>query len=207
MKELTQTEEEFVREFFKDQPTGRFLELGAQDGAPERHNEPCWNLLVKGWHGYYCEPNPISRGQLIRNTWPYRHRTIILNTTVRGTDTLDLFYMDLGHDYSSASSLHLDWMSEQPFGSGQTPYIINVHSIGFSKLIQCVGYDFDFISIDIEGSDDEVIDSIDWNIFTNLKLICTENPKQNSLERLSQAGFVPLGITRASNVFFIKDFG
>ena len=207
MKELIQTEEEFVREFFKDQPIGRFLELGAQDGAPEHPTEPCWNLLVKGWHGYYCEPNPISCGQLIRNTWPYRHRTIILNTAVRGTDTLSLFYMDLEHEYSSASSLHLDWMDKQSFGSAQAPYVINVHSIGFSKLIQCVGCDFDFISVDIEGSDNEAIDSIDWNVFTNLKLVCTEHPNNNSFDRLAQAGFVPLGITKASNVFFIKDFG
>ena len=208
MIELTDSEESIVQEFFKDQPMGRFLELGAKDGEPRNETEPCWNLLAKGWNGYYCEPNPISCGKLIRNTWPYRNQTRIFNGAVAGTNRFDALYIALDDELASCSSLDLEWMNKQPFvTTRQYPFGLNTHSIGFDQLIQYIGSDFDFISIDIEGSDNEVIASVDWNIFTNLKLICAEHPSYDSSVHLAKAGFIATGVTKNSNVFFVKKIG
>ena len=95
MIELAGSEEEIVREFFKDQPHGRFLELGAHTGEPRHESEPCWNLLAKGWDGYYCEPNPFNCTKLIRNTWPYRNQIRIFNGAVTGINRFDALYIAL----------------------------------------------------------------------------------------------------------------
>ena len=208
MIELTESEESIVQEFFKDQPMGRFLELGAHTGEPRNETEPCWNLLAKGWDGYYCEPNPINCSKLIRNTWPYRNQIRIFNGAVTGISRFDALYIALDDELASCSSLHPEWMNKQPFVTAQQyPFYLNTHSIGFDQLIQYIGHDFDFISIDIEGSDDEVITSVDWNIFTNLKLICTEHPNHDSFVHLANAGFIHTGVTKNSNVFFVKKIG
>ena len=205
---LTESEESIVQEFFKDQPMGRFLELGAKDGEPGGSSEPCWNLLIKGWAGYYCEPNPISCASLIENIWPYKNQVQIFNGAVTGTTRFGALNMSLEYEYSSCSSLVPNWINRQSFVTTDPSLVsLDTNCIGFGSLLAHIGINFDFVSIDIEGSDEEVITSVDWNRFTDLKLICLENPSQVSISQVGQAGFAPIGITKHLNMLFTKKIG
>ena len=209
MIKLVGSEESIVREFFKDQPYGRFLELGAKDGEPNGSSEPCWNLLAKGWYGVYCEPNPISCSKLIRNTWPFRTRVSIFNVAVTGSGGLENLYISLDNEYASCASLNIDWMNNQSFVKApQESYYVVTNTISFIGLLNCTDpHSLNFISIDIEGCDQDVVTSVNWDQFDNLKLVCLEDPSSVSIEHLAKAGFVPMGMTENENVFFVKDFG
>jgi fructose 1,6-bisphosphatase len=51
---------------------------------------------------------------------------------------------------------------------------VTTNAISFQKLINYVGNNFDLIVINAEGSDSEIVASVNWGQFTNCKMICVE---------------------------------
>lgn len=200
---------EFVANFFKDQTTGSFLEIGAHDGEIGCHGEPCWRLLEKNWKGVYCEPNPTSCSKLIKNLWTYRENIRIYNMAISSDGRMSNFYIPSREDHASCSSFKLEWIREQSFFDPTSViYSIVTNTTTLDKLLEFHGNtDFDFIAIDIEGADVEVIPSINWAQFTNLKLLCIESPTYDTTNYLISQGFESIGMSKYQNMFFVKNFG
>ena len=213
-------EKYFIQDFFKDQPTGRFLEIGARDGEPDMDSEPMWTLVEKGWSGVYCEPNPISCASLIENILPYKDKIQIFNGAISLPDSpsrLEDFHICL--DIPSISSFDVDWQEQITKGDYWLEHFshlkldtnrqisIITNTVTFQTLIDKVGNDFDCISIDIETRLDkveELIMSIDWGQFKNCKLLCLEINGNKCLGHLEKFGFSSHLKTKNGNIICLK---
>lgn len=143
---------QIVSDFFGNH-VGKFLEIGANELNLNSDGEPCSHLLEKGWYGLYCEPNPFSLVNLIRQTKDYN--VDILCAAVNNKTGIRDFRASKSHAY--LSSMDSDWMdltlNHMPEGLKNIPrndYDIYVNTITPSEIFQKFGYDFDCISIDVE---------------------------------------------------------
>jgi hypothetical protein len=197
-------EKEFIPNFFKDFPSGKFLEIGANDGEPNNLHEPCWELLKLGWEGVYCEPNPYACSRLLKNLKNFNNTTVV-NGAIDINPGLKNFYID--NNWSCMSSLDKNWIDQveiAPKDLVQNPIIINTFTI--KQLTDVVGIDFNCISIDIENTYDfyeKIVNSFDWKLFDKCKMlvieICTERMKDY---------FISIGYTCAGqsayNTIFVR---
>jgi FkbM family methyltransferase len=187
-------EREFIPNFFKDFPKGRFLEIGANDGEPENPNEPVWSLVEMGWSGVYCEPNPHSCSRLLKNIKPYKD-IIVFNGAITETRGLSTFYVS--DEYPMASSFDPLWMPKQYYVKPNTEqYSIITSTITLQDLVNCVGSDFDCISLDIECEMEvyeKIICSFDWSLFHKCKMLVLEGGTLITSEYFKSLGFVYAG--------------
>jgi FkbM family methyltransferase len=164
-----------ITNFFGPDPK-KFLCIGAQDGLDHTH------LLLKGgWSGIYCEPNPIVCSELITNTEVYKDKVTIINGAVMGKSGLQTFY--LCKNITAISSFQESWTDHtMPDLLKKFPELpsepeiqeILTNTISAQDLINHLGTDIDFISIDAEGSDPEIIMNMPWGILDKCKMAFIE---------------------------------
>jgi len=199
------TMKQYVINFFKNKPTGRFLEIGADDGGPKDDTEPFWSLVEKGWSGVYCEPNPMSCATLIKNVMPYGDKIKIFNGAIAPTTGIKDFYISM--ETGGSSSFDPNWMQQQDFYLPEhTQFPIITKTLTLSSLLDYVGWDFDAISVDIECKDyevEEIFNNIDISKLTNCKLIIMEIGTNVLTTRLIQNGF-SIDKPFKDNLFFTK---
>jgi len=200
----TLIENKFIPNFFKDFSTGRFLEIGADNGLPEDPHEPVWELLKLGWEGVYCEPNPYACSRLLKNLKSFNN-TIVVNGAIDIVGGLKKFYID--DAWAGLSSLDKDWIKQvdiAPADLVQKPIITNTFTI--QQLTEVVGLDFNCISIDIEnthGFYEKIVDSFDWRLFTNCKMIVIELCTDRIQDYFISIGYTCAGQS-AYNTIFIR---
>ena len=196
---------QYVIDFFKNKSTGRFLEIGGDDGGPKNDGEPFWGLVEQGWSGVYCEPNPISCAKLIKNLMPHGDKIKIFNGGIAPTTGIKDFYMSI--ETGGSSSFDPNWMKQQIFYlPEQTQYPIITNTLTLINLLNHVGWDFDAISVDIECKGDvvtNIFNDIDITKLTNCKLIILEAACPILQNRLMQDGF-DMAIREDGNLVFTK---
>jgi len=201
-------EKEFVVDFFKNQLTGKFLEIGACDGGPNSDDEPFWGLVQKGWNGVYCEPNPMSCARLIKNVMPYGDKIKIFNGAITPAGGLSDFYLSI--DTGGSSSFDSSWMSKQTFyEETHRQYPIITNTITVNTLIDHVGWDVDAISIDIEASPQSeflktLFNDVDLSKLIKCKLFIMEAVPDILRDSLLELGF-ELVISKVHNSIFYRN--
>lgn len=185
---------DFVENFFAGK-TGKFLEIGAFNGGPEDPNEPFWKLLISGWRGVYCEPDPYSIPILIENTLPYN--ADIITAAFSSDSGMRSFNSSKSHPY--LSSFDPNWHEyvipnlHPEFSS--IPYVskkIYTPTITASQIFENFGYDFDAISVDIELHEVELynlVKTIDFSKLPNCKLFVVESNSLPLSQYMIDAGF------------------
>jgi FkbM family methyltransferase len=140
-------EDIFVRNYFHTQPTGVYVDVGAYHPFCLSNT---WLLYRHGWRGLCVEPNPAT-ARLFRK---WRPRDILVNVAITreaGNVSLTL----------SENESHVGSVEDQ-----RTPQI-SVPALPLARVID----DYlslvevpliDFMSIDCEGLDEEVLHSGDW---------------------------------------------
>jgi len=190
MTELTI--KQFVIDYFSNQSSGRFLEIGANDGEPYNNNEPFWGLVEKNWSGVYCEPNPIACAQLIKNVMPYGDKIKIVNGALDTDTGLKTFYLSVDSKGPS-SSFHSDWMAQQTYHKpNDRQYPIITNSFTLENLLDNVGYDFDAMSIDIETNEyqlEQMLHDFNFSKLNNCKLIMLEVCSKKITQSLLNLGY------------------
>ena len=190
MTELTI--KQFVIDYFSNQSSGRFLEIGANDGEPYNNNEPFWRLVEKNWSGVYCEPNPIACSQLIKNVMPYGDKIKIVNGALSTDVGLKTFYVSVDSKGPS-SSLHPEWMAQQTYHKpNDRQYPIITNSFTLENLLDNVGYDFDAMSIDIETNEyqlEQMLHDFNFSKLNNCKLIMLEVCSKKLTQSLLNLGY------------------
>ena len=198
-------EKHFIVDFFKNQPTGKFLEIGSDDGGPKNEEEPFWGLAEQGWSGVYCEPNPISCAKLIKNVMPYGDKIKVFNGAVTPSSELLNFYLSI--DTGGSSSFDPEWMKKQDFYLPEhRQYPIITNTVTLSKLLDFVGWDVDAISIDVEAKGNYVelmLADIDFTKLFNCKLICIEGGTLELCNKLELHGYKVVQ-TKCGNFIFSK---
>lgn len=190
-------EEKWILDFYKGS-IGRFLDLGAHNGI-ELSNTRC--LVDLGWQGVCVEPSPTVFSQLLRL---YERSTTVkvVNCAVDVESKLKFFFDNDGGYVSTLLKTHQVKMSTECGSCYRGMYL---KTITFEDLLECFGTDFNFISIDIEGMDYEILKTIPFDRLPVLNMICIErcNVPQLLLDLVSKYGFTKLSETR-ENIIVVR---
>ncbi len=144
----------------KEKKSGFFVEFGATNGTDISNSL----LLEKayGWDGILAEPNPFWHKKLQDN------RTANIETkclSSRSGDTLELL---LTEDPEFASTIHRDDIGAK---------LLPVETISLSDMLEKhkAPETIDFLSIDTEGSELEILEAYDFRNAPKIKLIAVEH--------------------------------
>ena len=145
-------EDIFIEEFFKSQKNGKYVDLGAFH--PMRLSNT-FLLFKKGWSGTNIDLNPIAID--LFNIARSKDKNVCCLLADKNDLLKDVYY----EDWSAASSMTSNKnLRDKKLMKTRT----------FDSLID---HNFDFLNIDLEGHDYEILKSINFKKFSP-KLICIE---------------------------------
>lgn len=165
-------EEQVILNYFSNQSQGIFLDIGANDGITLSNVRA---LAEKGWKGALIEPSMISYEKAVKNYEKFKKVRIYNCAISDKTGHFDFYESGehLGHgDHSLLSSLKQDetkrWTREEFTKT-------SVNSFTYTDWRSLTKFKFfDFISIDAEGYDYEILTQINLK-FSRTKMICIEH--------------------------------
>lgn len=169
------TEDDFLAQFFRDTPTGFFLDVGAHDGRSYSNTRPLWE---RGWSGILVEPSPATFAKLLAN-YPNKERLTFLNVALTPTGGPVTFTEHTDPDRTGWHSLCPEWIATWEPGTRRE---ITVESKRFEDLPLPPA--IDFLSIDTEGYDITLLRAMpSW---LRPRLIMCEVDKHLARERIEQ---------------------
>lgn len=149
---------------------GFYVDIGAYDGVNGSNTEFLEKL---GWDGICIEPLKGVFDKLVKN-----RNCTCLNCAIWTEDNIISFMSLSGYTemlsgvLESYDERHLLRIKNELSHHGGNSEIIKVQSKTFDSVIKQT--DIDFISLDTEGAELGILQSIDFNKF-NINLICVEN--------------------------------
>ena len=165
-KSYGQKGEDLVLDKFSgNKRNGFYVDIGAND--PHRFSNTK-RFYLRGWTGINIEPD--------ENNWQklssYRKRDICLNIGIGENERSLKFYKFTPHTLSTFSKEEADNYVKQGYKLEKV-VLVEVKKLEDILAEYCKG-DIDFMSIDTEGFDIQVLESNNWNRFRP-KLICIES--------------------------------
>jgi len=166
--------------FFKNLKKGFFVEIGAFNGI---NGSNCFYFeKFMDWNGIAVEPSPVHFEKLIKN-----RKCICINKAISNQNDHKEF-VEVTNGYTQMSGIltneykkTLDIIMKDPRTK------MNKLNIKTSTFNEIVGENkiIDYLSIDVEGEEERILESIDFNYF-NIKVISVENnyPKKNNYNNL-----------------------
>lgn len=163
-------EQSHILKFFEAR-IGRFLDIGAFNGIQISNTRA---LLELGWTGVYVEANPPAFMQLLRHTrgypamcvlaamMPTNGHTFFWDTTE--VNERDSCWSEGGQCCTALPNHNVGNRVRQRFGIG---------CVTIDEIVRAYGDHYDFISIDIEGMDLEVIKTM-GPVLKHCELLCFE---------------------------------
>jgi len=191
-------EEKWITEYYNGY-VGKFIDVGANDG--ERFS--CTRRLVElGWSGICIDPSPSAFVQLL-NLYHKNPKIISINCALDVDSEIKEFYhRPNGHISTLSSDFKKQWMHLKD--KYQTMYL---KTITFDEVLHHFDFDCDFIKIDAEGMDFEIMQTIPFNKLPKLNMICIEYCRGENLDNMLSFGdaqkFKPLTMTK-HNLIMVK---
>lgn len=208
-------EDEFLNSYFGSKKNGVVVEIGA---AYHDENSNSKFLIDRGWSALLVEPNSIFFNNL-SNIYKDNDRIHLENVCAysENLDSIDFYeygqLSTLDTSFKERVQIDIDRGADKPHWSHSGNYLKkSIKCLKTSDLLLKYFKDIDFLSIDCEGSDFDVILGIDFDN-NNIKLICHEKQNPNQTFRgngnvdsqistfLEKNGFVKI-FENAGNVFF-----
>ena len=161
-----------------------FVEIGAADGV--ENSNSCWLEGSKGWRGLLVEPNPLYSNTLRLN----RPRAKIDNRAASSVDEPFADFILAGQFSSFSSTADSDFHAFRRKGKHVQVPIVSAERILEEAQIP---YVVDFLSIDTEGSELDILKSIDFSKhefrFISIEHNYVEPRRSEILSFLSKVGF------------------
>lgn len=159
-------EDLIMDKFLKNKKRGFYVDIGAYD--PKRFSNT-YRFYQKGWLGINIEPDTLNYEKFLAE----RKRDINLNIGVGNSKKSLLFYKFVPDTLSTFSQKEAEEYKKQGYKLVDT-IKVRIESLSgiFSKY--CKNKKIDFISVDTEGYDLEVLKSNNWDKFRPT-LICVES--------------------------------
>jgi len=197
---FTQRDEEpYILKHFEN-TIGRFLDIGAHNGELFSTTRA---LALKGWGGVCIEPSPIPFRDLKERYKDSSEIEVLQIAIVIGNQsgTVD-FYDSRGDMISSVDPAHVKlWQNKANVAYDK----IQVCGVTVSDLFEMIGHNFDFISLDVEGTNVDIIKEFPFAQLTKTTMICVEFDHQ---ERLIMELVKPYGYTllhkTAENLLLVR---
>ena len=205
-KFFSQYDEEIILwRFFKNKRRGFLVDVGAADGV--RYSNSRYLIKFFDWNGILIEPHPEFQKHL-HSIYAKSKNVHLCNYAVANKTQTSNFYM-YGKDKHAQVSTLSDEFKQRVIHTHGDKYLepIKVETMPLKKLL--VEYNspdkIDFMSIDCEGSDMEVLQSMDWVRF-EVNLVCIEHSMDKTMlmEYMNSIGYSYYDET-LGNSFFFKD--
>jgi FkbM family methyltransferase len=190
---------------FNKKNNGFFIDIGAHDGVSI--NNSLFFEKYRNWKGVCIEPNPIVYDKLIKNRSSLNLNVCIGNSneTVKFTQILGYSEM-LSGITSKYDKRHLNRINTEIIQKGGEIKSIDVQMVRLETINEIENKTIDFISIDTEGNEFDIIKSIDFRN-VNVKVIVVENNyKDRDLEEyLENNNFVLVATLNTDEVYMHKN--
>jgi len=182
-------EAEYVVNYFGSYK-GRLLDIGANDGITFSNS---YDLIQIGWKGVLVEPSPKAWYRLSKLYSGVSGVEIVNCAITNNTGTGILFdsgpHIKKGHDIGIVSTMNIDeterWKETVSF-TEETIRTTTYKDSGITGL-------FDFISIDCEGSDVDVLKQLDIRQL-GCRCICVEHNSNISIMSEIISYCIPMGL-------------
>lgn len=197
------TEEQIILDYFGDK-TGTLLSLGENDGETFSNSKA---LIEKGWVATLFEPSPEAFKKLIElHQW--NPNIVCIEKAVSNFNGKTVFFHSGEHIGKGDISLLSTLKKEETKRWGDTAKFeeIEVDCIDFKKLLELSPYKtFDFISIDCEGVEIDILKQMNFDELET-KLLCVENNGKDE-DKFNEI-IIPFGFTiihrTAENLIYAK---
>ena len=157
-KTYSQWGEDLIIEKYFENKIGKYVDIGCFH--PIRHSNTCL-LYNKGWSGTNIDLNPTSIE--LFNIVRKEDNNILATLSDETNKEVNIFFE---HNFSPINSLHF-----KNFSSDKKKYLKK--KVLTKKFSDLVNFNFDFLNIDCEGEDLNILKTIDFKKFTP-DLICIE---------------------------------
>lgn len=163
-------------EFFKNKNNGFFVEIGADDGIRFSN---CYIYEQKGWNGIAFEPRESAYKKCIKNR-KCKVYNFLLSNEEKIVDFLEIsgFGLGLSGIIEKYDPKHLQRIKKDK--KEDTKHVVikkTTHLLGKILEENNVSH-IDFLSIDTEGSELDILSSVDFNkVF--IDVICIEDNYNN----------------------------
>lgn len=164
-------EDAIILQHFEGRP-GRFLDVGAGDGLVYSNTEP---LLRAGWSGVMVEPAPSQLRWLYENHGDNPKVVIVPYALGDGIRPRCVNFWDGGHDgkdFSTTNVAHRNLVATQSAGDVKFTER-RVMQLSWWDMQGIAPGPFDFVNIDVEGNNVEVLASMPWGLVAP-EMICIE---------------------------------
>ena len=148
---------------FRGQNTGYFVDIGAHDGVTYNNTKAFEDL---GWQGVCIEPLPSAFEKLKKN-----RKCELLNIGLANEDREDMEFLQIEDAPEMLSGIvqfyddrHKLRIEEEISRHGGSKKIIKVKCKKFSDVVEAEN--IDYVSIDVEGAEWEILKSIDFSRHT-----------------------------------------
>ena len=156
-------EDVVLNRVFRNKPTGFYIDVGAHDPVELSVTKFFYDL---GWRGINIEPVPAS----FRNFEAQRPRDINLNLGLADRHDFMTLYEIEGHPELTTLDLEVASNTSKIVGSGIKEYQIEVRTL--AEVCEMYNINFiDFIKIDVEGREKDVIVGADFEKYRPTMLV------------------------------------
>jgi FkbM family methyltransferase len=179
-------EELYLIDYFKYTTNGILVDIGAADGI---RNSNSRRLIEQGWSGLLVEPNKKNYNKL-KDLYTLNTNIILENVGCSSeTNINQIFYIDKNDEHEQLSTFSYD----------QSVKCKNLYNCGFVEdkitlynttelLLKHNIKNINFLSIDTEAFDSNVIRGIDFNKI-KIELICIENIDDSAMDILKNNNY------------------
>lgn len=191
------SEQDFILDFFSEQSTGKFVDIGAYDVFRFSNVRA---LYEKGWKGLLIEPAPQNY-KAIADHYKDDPEIRVLNVAVgEATGEVDFFESD-GDAVGTTDEAHM-----KKWGAAGVNYTkIKVAQVSVEDFFKEYGADVDFLSVDTESTNMDLFRKIPDYVWERLRMLVIEhdNCQKEVEDKLSEYGFTTL-YTNAENILLAK---
>lgn len=200
-------QDKFLNEvIFSNEKDGFFIDIGAHDGI--LFSNSLFFERYNGWKGFCVEPNPLVFSKLKLN-----RKSINLNVCI-GSENKKVKFTQI-EGYSEMLSgitekydeRHIQRINNDIRIKGGVKTEIEVNMIPLSDIDELKNKKIDFISIDTEGNEFDIVNSINFELLDVKSLVIENNYKDNRIkDHLNSLGFVLIQKLDCDEVFLNKRY-
>ena len=188
-------EEQFVLGFFNKKYKGKFVDIGCFH--PTRHNNT-FEMYKLGWKGINIDLNFLT----IELFNYFRTKDININAAISDSEIVKkLYFVDELNTQNTLEKNHLTFLKNHHNVSENEISLREIKTKRLDKILDNYEfYDIDFMNIDVEGHELNILDSINFTKY-KIKFICIEMIEHNDLAKLNNE---KINILMKKNNFFLE---
>lgn len=198
-------QDKFLNEvIFLNKKDGFFIDIGAHDGVTISNS--LFFEKFNNWEGICVEPNPVVFNKLISNRKSINLDVCIGNENKKVKFTQIEGYSEMLSGITEKyDDRHIQRINNTILIKGGKKTEIEVEMITLDSVDGIKNKKIDFISIDTEGNEYDIIKSINFNLFEIKSLVIENNYKNNKIkEYLRSFGFELIYKLDCDEVFLNK---